>query len=83
MAKAKALISCAVTAQLICVFVFAYANHWFSCAMAQNFMQKCIQSPEKEAITSLLRFEIDSDWVNIQLSPVEPRVECRNKQVTG
>ena len=25
-AKTKALISCAVTAQLICVFVFAYAN---------------------------------------------------------
>ena len=30
MAKTKALISCAVTAQLICVFVFAYANPWFS-----------------------------------------------------
>ena len=30
MAKTKALISCAVTAQLICVFVFAYANCWFS-----------------------------------------------------
>ena len=26
MAKTKALISCAVTAQLICVFVFAYVN---------------------------------------------------------
>ena len=29
-AKTKKLISCAVTAQLICVFVFAYANCWFS-----------------------------------------------------
>ena len=29
-AKTKALISCAVTAQLICVFVFAYAKSWFS-----------------------------------------------------
>ena len=29
MAKTKALISCAVTAQLRCVFVFAYANRWF------------------------------------------------------
>ena len=28
-AKTKALISCAVTAQLICGFVFAYANCWF------------------------------------------------------
>ena len=27
-AKTKALISCAVTAQLICVFVFAYAKSW-------------------------------------------------------
>ena len=29
-AKTKALISFAVTAKLICVFVFAYAKHWFS-----------------------------------------------------
>ena len=29
-ATTKVLISCAVTAQLICVFVFAYANCWFS-----------------------------------------------------
>ena len=28
--KTKALISFAVTAMLICVFVFAYAEHWFS-----------------------------------------------------
>ena len=28
-AKTKKLISCAVTAQLICVFVFAYADCWF------------------------------------------------------
>ena len=28
--KTKALISCAVTAQLICAFVFAYADCWFS-----------------------------------------------------
>ena len=29
-AKIKALISFAVTAKLICVFVFAYAKSWFS-----------------------------------------------------
>ena len=29
-AKTKALISFAVTAKLICVFVFAYAKSWFS-----------------------------------------------------
>ena len=29
-AKTKALISFAVTAKLICVFVFAYAKGWFS-----------------------------------------------------
>ena len=29
-AKTKALISFAVTAKLICAFVFAYANSWFS-----------------------------------------------------
>ena len=34
-AKTKALISFAVTAKLICVFVFAYADCWFSYAVAQ------------------------------------------------
>ena len=29
-AKTKALISLAVSAKLICVFVFAYAKSWFS-----------------------------------------------------
>ena len=38
-AKAKALISFAVTAKLICVFVFAYADCWFSYAEAQLFNQ--------------------------------------------
>ena len=32
--KTKALISFAVTAKLICAFVFAYANCWFSHAKA-------------------------------------------------
>ena len=34
-AKIKALISCAVTAQLICAFVFAYADCLFSFAVVQ------------------------------------------------
>ena len=35
MAKTKALISFAVTAKLICAFVFAYADCWFSHEAAQ------------------------------------------------
>ena len=34
-AKSKALFSCAITAQLICVFGFAYTDCWFSGAAAQ------------------------------------------------
>ena len=34
-AKTKALISFAVTAKLICVFVFVYADCWFSNEAAQ------------------------------------------------
>ena len=34
-AKTKALISFAITAKLICVFVFAYADCWFSHVAAQ------------------------------------------------
>ena len=33
-AKTKALISFAVTAKLVCAFVFAYADCWFSYAVA-------------------------------------------------
>ena len=46
-AKTKALISFAVTAKLICVFVFAYADCWFSHDAAQMKKQdfeiaKCV-----------------------------------------
>ena len=34
-AKTKALISCTVTPRLICDFVYAYADCWFSHAAAQ------------------------------------------------
>ena len=33
--ESKGVISCAVTAQLICVFVCAYSDCWFSGAAAQ------------------------------------------------
>ena len=39
-AKTKALISFAVTAKLICVFVFAYAKCWFSHDAAQMFIER-------------------------------------------
>ena len=39
-AKTKALISFAVTAKLICVFVFAYAKRWFSHDAAHIFLSK-------------------------------------------
>ena len=37
-AKTKALISLAVTAKLICTFVFAYADCWFSHGAAQMIL---------------------------------------------
>ena len=44
-AKTKVLVSCAVTAQLICAFVFAYAKSRFSHDMTELFqtesMEKC------------------------------------------
>ena len=46
MAKTKALISCAVTAQMICVFVFACANCWFSHAKAHIIMRRHQDIPE-------------------------------------
>ena len=41
-AKTKALISFAVTVQLICVFVFAYARFWFSHDAAHIILYKKI-----------------------------------------
>ena len=42
-AKTKALISFAVTAKLICVFVFAYAKRWFSRDAAQFYISaRCL-----------------------------------------
>ena len=40
-AKTKALISCAVTSKLICVFVFAYAKIRFSHDAAHQFAVMC------------------------------------------
>ena len=37
-AKTKALISFAITAKLICAFVFAYADCWFSHVAAQMLL---------------------------------------------
>ena len=45
MAKAKALISCAVTAQLICVFAFAYANSRVSHNEAHIIHKGCDNYP--------------------------------------
>ena len=39
-AKTKALISFAVTAKLICVFVFAYAKCWISHDAAHIYLSK-------------------------------------------
>ena len=41
-AKTKALISLAVTAKLICVFVFAYAKCWFSHDAAQMILDNTV-----------------------------------------
>ena len=53
-AKTKALISFAVTAKLICAFVFAYADCWFSHGAAQFYVGSGvpaslrIQTPTKD-----------------------------------
>ena len=42
--KSKVLISCAVTAQLICVFVFAYAKSRFSHDAAHTYQEASLQA---------------------------------------
>ena len=50
MAKTKALISFAVSAKLICVFVFAYADCWFSHAAAKILMNEWLINGHKYTI---------------------------------
>ena len=49
--KTKALISCVVTAQLICIFVFAYANSRFSLDVAHIVL--LVDSADKDSISLL------------------------------
>ena len=51
-AKTKALIIFAVTAKLICVFVFAYADCWFSHEAAQMLTQTNTVRQEDETLES-------------------------------
>ena len=75
MAKTKALISLEVTAKLICVFVFAYANCWFSHAKAHIFVttqEKCCQNNANLHVHKRIEIQIDFSfhWMmkNKQLS---------------
>ena len=63
MAKTKALISCAVTSQLICVFVFAYAKAGFLMTwLIWNYFigQSMIVSPRN---ASTLADNVDHDQI--------------------
>ena len=58
MAKTKALISFAVTAKLICVFVFAYAKRWFSHDAAHIILRRCDNNKgagQSACLNSLMR----------------------------
>ena len=52
-AKTKALISFSVTAKLICAFVFAYADCWFSHAAAQLILCSNMLNSKYETVISL------------------------------
>ena len=53
-AKTKALISCAVIAQLICVFAFAYAKVRFSSDAAQLYHHRKFNTYKQVQLNSLL-----------------------------
>ena len=51
-AKTKALISFAVTAKLICAFVFAYADSWFFHVAAQIMINEFCEKQSGNKMTS-------------------------------
>ena len=66
-AKTKALISFAVTAKLICVFVFKYAKCWFSHDAAQVFI--LLQTNTKKVgIESVASSDSDDDKSSVTVS---------------
>ena len=56
--QTKALISCAVTAQLICIFVFAYAKSLFSHDGAQ-FIFSGVDRLDKDLTIGQMQGKID------------------------
>ena len=60
MAKTKALMSFAVTAKLICVFVFAYAERWFSHDAAHIMLDISVLSEPRHEKTCLLHIRKQS-----------------------
>ena len=71
-AKTKVLISCAVTAQLICVFVFAYVIIRFSHVAAQFMLNVCIMSGKEEII------RLFPGSINFSVSFEPPRGKTNN-----
>ena len=59
-AKTGALISFAVTAKLICVFVFAYAKRWFSHDVAQMGNNKNYTKLQIDIMQDKIYFELAS-----------------------
>ena len=70
--KTKALISFAVTAKLICIFVFAYAKRWFSHDAAHIFECQItpifVYSSESSIATMMSTLDHNDDYHQIMLS---------------
>ena len=63
-AKTKVLISFAVTAKLICIFVFAYADCWFSYEAAQTILILSLSLKNQISNKNLKRndYKMQTNW---------------------
>ena len=68
MAKTRALISFAVTAKLICVFVFANADCWFSRVVAQIITTKFV---------CLIQFYVPFKFISTHMRRVYQKVKSK------
>ena len=64
-AKTKALISYAITAQLICVFVFAHTDFWFSGAKAQFYVNVLYPIQLALVIKGLLNMVCQMSFISV------------------
>ena len=81
LAKTKALISFAVTAKLICAFVFAYADCWLSHEAAHNYCRCALYNYTMTPSQRVIKEKTLASRSRGSTSRTSGRGSCAEKQI--